>query len=178
MKIKFLLITVGLAATLCISSQNLFAAEAKDGDVKATASDKAFMNKAAIGGMTEISLGKLAGEKGESKEVKEFGEKMVTDHTKIADNLKEVAGKLGVTLPEKIDATHQAKIDKMEKMSGTTFDSAYVNAMVTAHQKDIAAFEEAGKETKNEDLKKFIDDSVPTMKEHLETIKKFSQVKK
>jgi putative membrane protein len=131
MKIKFLLITVGLAATLCISSQNLFAAETKDGDVKATASDKAFMNKAAIGGMTEISLGKLAGEKGESKEVKEFGEKMVTDHTKIADNLKEVAGKLGVTLPEKIDATHQAKIDKMEKMSGTAFDSAYVNAMVT-----------------------------------------------
>ena len=67
---------------------------------------------------------------------------------------------------------------KWRRCQVPAFDSAYVNGMVTAHQKDIAAFEEAGKETKNEDLKKFIDDSVPTMKEHLETIKKFSQVKK
>jgi putative membrane protein len=178
MKIKPLVYTLGLAIALCASSQNLFAADAKEGEAKATASDKAFMKKAANGGMTEVSLGKLAGEKGESKEVKDFGDKMVKDHTKIADNLKEVAGKLGVTLPEKVDATHQAKIDKMEKMSGAAFDKAYVNGMVMAHEKDIAAFEEAGKETKNEELKKFIDDSVPTMKEHLEMIKKFSQAKK
>ena len=178
MKIKFLFVTLGFAAALCVSAQDLFATDAKEGEAEATASDKAFIKKAAIGGMTEVSLGKLAGEKGESKEVKDFGEKMVKDHTKIADNLKEVAGKLGVTLPEKVDATHQAKIDKMEKESGTGFDSAYVNAMVMAHEKDIAAFEEAGKETKNADLKKFIDDSLPTMKEHLDMIKKFSQAKK
>jgi len=178
MKIKFLFVSLGLAVALCFSGQSLFATDAKEGEAKATASDKTFMKKAAVGGMTEISLGKLAGEKGDSKEVKDFGEKMVKDHTKIADDLKAVAGKLGVTLPEKIDATHQAKIDTMEKKAGTAFDSAYVNAMVMAHQKDIAAFEGAAKETKNEDLKKFIDDSLPTMKEHLEEIKKFSQVKK
>jgi putative membrane protein len=178
MKIKFLFVTLGFAAALCVSGQDLFATDAKEGEPKATASDKAFIEKAAMGGMTEVSLGKLAGEKGESKEVKDFGEKMVKDHTKIADNLKEVAGKLGTTLPEKVDATHEAKIDKMEKKSGTDFDSAYVNAMVMAHEKDIAAFEQAGKETKNADLKKFIDDSLPTMKEHLEMIKKFSQAKK
>lgn len=178
MKTKFLFVILGLAATLSVSGELLFAADAKEGEARATVSDTAFMKKAANGGMTEVSLGKLAGEKGESKEVKDFGEKMVTDHTKIGDNLKEVAGKLGVTLPEKIDATHQKKIDEMEKKSGAAFDKAYVNAMVTAHEKDIAAFEEAGKETKNEDLKKFIDDSVPTMKEHLEMIKNFSQAKK
>jgi putative membrane protein len=178
MKLEFLFVTLGLAVALCVSGQNLFATDATEGEARTTASDKAFMKKAAIGGMTEVSLGKLAGEKGESKEVKDFGEKMVKDHTKIADNLKEVAGKLEVTLPEKVDATHQVKIDKMEKASGTGFDSAYVNAMVMAHKKDIAAFEEAGKETKNEDLKKFIDDSVPTMKEHLDMINKFSQTKK
>jgi putative membrane protein len=83
-----------------------------------------------------------------------------------------------VTLPDKVNAMHQAKIDKMDKMSGTAFDQAYVNAMVMDHEKDVAEFEKAGKEVKNEDLKKFIDDSVPTMKEHLEMIKKFSQAKK
>lgn len=176
MKIKHLVVTLGLAIALCASGQNIFAAD--ENGAKATAAEKTFIKKAANGGMTEVNLGKLAAEKGDSKEVKDFGSQMVKDHSKINDNLKEVAGKLGVTLPEKVNAMHQAKIDKMEKMSGTAFDKAYVNGMVMAHEKDIAEFEKAGKEVKNEDLKKFIDDSVPTMKEHLEMIKKFSQAKK
>lgn len=175
MKIKPLF-TLGLAIALCASGQNIFAAD--ENGAKATAAEKAFIKNAANGGMTEVNLGKLAAEKGESQEVKDFGNQMVKDHSKINDNLKEVAGKLGVTLPDKVNAKHQAKIDKMEKMSGAAFDKAYVNGMVMAHEKDIAEFEKAGKEVKNEDLKKFIDDSVPTMKEHFEMIKQFSQAKK
>ena len=175
MKIKTL-ITLGLAIALSALGQNIFAADAKEAN--ASASEKAFMKKAADGGMTEVELGKLAADKGGSQEVKDFGDKMVKDHTKIGDNLKEIAGKLDVTLPEKVSEKHQAKIDKLGKMSGAAFDKTYVNEMVMAHEKDIAAFEKAGKEAKNEDLKKFIDDSVPTMKEHLEMVKKFSQAKK
>lgn len=176
MRIKRLVFTFGLAVALCLSSQSLFAAD--ENPAKATSMEKTFIKKAADGGMTEVSLGKLAAEKGESQEVKDFGNQMVKDHSKINDSLKEVAGKLGVTLPEKVNAIHQATIDKMEKMSGAAFDKAYVNAMVMDHEKDVAEFENAGKEVKNEDLKKFIDDSVPTMKEHLDMIKKFSQAKK
>lgn len=170
------LITLGLAIGICALGQYTLAAEADQ--AKASASEKAFMKKAADGGMTEVELGKLAADKGGSQEVKDFGEMMVKDHTKIGDNLKEVASKLDVTLPEKVGEKHQAKIDKLAKMSGAAFDKVYVNEMVMAHEKDIAAFEKAGKDAKNEDLKKFIDDSVPTMKEHLEMVKKFSQAKK
>jgi len=65
----------------------------------------------------------------------------------------------------------------MSGMSGAAFDKAYVQEMVKAHEKDIAMFERADKEVKSEDLKKFIEDTVPTMKGHLEMIKKFDRAK-
>ena len=175
MKIKSLLLASGLSLVLCAVAQPSIAAD--ESAMKTTAKETAFIKKAAGGGMTEVELGKLASEKGGSQEVKDFGDKMVKDHSKINDNLKEVAGKLNVTLPDKVDSMHQAKIDKMNKMSGASFDKAYVNGMIIAHDKDIAEFEKADKEAKSDDLKKFIEDSLPTMKEHLEMIKKFSQAK-
>jgi putative membrane protein len=167
-------VTTLLAATaLCAAS-----GFAKDKEMKTGGMDAAFIPKAASGGMTEVELGKLAAEKGASQEVKDFGNQMVKDHSKANDELKEVAGKMNVTVPEKVDAKHQAMIAKMSALSGAAFDKAYVKGMVKAHQEDIALFESADKEVKNEDLKKFIENTLPVMKEHLAMIEKFDQVKK
>ena len=175
MKTKYLIVTLGLALALSAYGPHSFAAD--ETEMKATTMEKTFIKKAAMGGMTEVKLGEMASQKGDSKEVKGFGDKMVKDHTKINDNLKEVAGKLGATVPEDLDAMHKAKVAKMDKMSGAAFDKAYVNGMIMAHEKDIAEFQKADKEVKSDDLKKFIEDSIPTMQEHLEMIKKFSQAK-
>jgi len=161
------------AAALC--AHGSLAAEKK---MEATAKEKAFVMKAANGGMTEVELGKLAAEKGASQEVKDFGNQMVKDHSKANDELKEVAGQMNVTMPAKVDAKHQAMIAKMSALSGAAFDKAYVNGMVKAHKEDIALFESADKEVKNEDLKQFIEKTVPVMKGHLGMIEKFEQVKK
>ena len=175
MKIKTLACTLGLAAALCAPWQQSFAAD--EDAPKPTAMEKSFIKKAADGGMTEVELGRLASEKGGSDEVKDFGKQMVDDHGKINDNLKEVAAKMNVTVPEKVSAKHHATIEKMSGMSGADFDKAYVKMMVKDHKKDIAEFEKADKQVKNEDLKKFIEDSMETMKGHLEKIEKFDQAK-
>ncbi len=177
MKIRTAALTLGLAAALCTPWQHSFAADESAGG-HATAMEKKFIKKAADGGMTEVELGQLAAEKGGSSDVKDFGNEMVKDHTKINDNLKEVAGKLNVQVPAAVSAKHKATIDKMSGMSGADFDSAYVKEMVKDHKKDIAEFEEASKEVKNDDLKKFIDDSMSMMKDHLAKIEKFDQAKK
>ncbi len=177
MRLKQLAYTFGLAAALSLPLHKVSAADKEMGG-KATAAEKTFIMKAANGGMTEVDLGKVAADKGGSSEVKDFGNQMVKDHSKANDKLKEVAGKMGVTVPAKVDAKHQAKVDKMSGMSGAAFDKMYVSEMVKAHEKDIADFEMADKEVKNADLKSFIEETVPVMKEHLEMIKKFDQAKK
>ena len=170
---KSFITTLFAATALCAAS-----GFATDKEMKTGGIDETFIRKAANGGMTEVELGKLAAEKGASHEVKDFGNQMVKDHTKANDELKEVAGKMNVMVPEKVDAKHQAMIAKMSALSGVTFDKAYVNGMVKAHKEDIALFESAGKEVKSEDLKKFIGNTIPIMKEHLEMIEKFDQAKK
>jgi putative membrane protein len=140
--------------------------------------EKTFIMKAANGGMMEVDLGKVAADKGESSEVKDFGKQMMKDHSKANEQLKDVASKMGVTLPSQLDATHQDKIAKLSGLMGAAFDKAYVKAMVADHKKDISEFEAASGKVKNPDLKKFIDETVPVMKEHLEMIQKFDQAKK
>ena len=63
--------------------------------------DKTFMKKAAKGGMMEVAMGNLAAQNGQSDDVKSFGKRMVTDHSKANDELKSIASQKGVTLPGK-----------------------------------------------------------------------------
>jgi putative membrane protein len=165
-----------MATALALPLYSSAAAE-ENGEMKATSVEKTFIMKAANGGMTEVEAGKAAAEKGASDAVKDFGNRMVKDHSKANDQLKKVASKMGVSVPDKVDAAHQGKLAKLSKLSGAAFDKAYVMDMIKAHQKDIAEFEAADKEVKNADLKKFIQDTVPVMKEHLEMIQKFDQAK-
>lgn len=173
MTIKPLTLVAALAGALCISSAS--AAEKTD---TGSATDTTFIMKAANGGMTEVTLGKIAAEKGASQEIKDFGNQMVKDHSKANDQLKEVAGKMSVEVPAKMDAKHEAMVAKLSRMSGAAFDQAYAKAMVKDHEEDVAEFQAADRKVKNADLKKFIENTVPVMKEHLEMIKKFDQVKK
>ena len=62
------------------------------------------MKEAAIGGMAEVELGTLAKEKASNPDVKAFGDRMVTDHSKANDELKQWAQQKNVTLPAEIDA--------------------------------------------------------------------------
>ena len=125
MKTKSITLALGLAAVLCIPLQLSSAAD-KEAGHKPTSVEKIFIKKAADGGMTEVELGRLAAEKGGSDEVKDFGNQMVKDHSKINDDLKEVAGKMNVTVPGEVSAKHHATIEKMSSMSGAGFDKAYV----------------------------------------------------
>ena len=175
MKTKNFVVTLGITlvtAALCFGAEK----EKSSGSEKSNM-DATFIKKATIGGMTEVELGKIAADKGQKQEVKDFGQRMVKDHGKANDDLKSVASKMNVEVPDKVNAKHQAVIDRFSKMSGDAFDAAYVKAMVKDHQKDIAEFEKAQGEVKNEDLKKFISDTVPVMKEHLEMAEKMEGAK-
>jgi len=132
--------------------------------------DKSFVVKAAQGGMTEVQLGQLAADKATSQDVKDFGSKMVTDHGKANDELKSIASSKGITLPDKLDAKHQAMVDKMNGLSGAAFDKAYVDAMVGAHKKDNALFAKEASSGQDADIKAFAAKTDETVKMHLSMI--------
>ena len=113
------------------------------------AADKRFMDKAAQGGMAEVELGHLAEQNGSSQQVKDFGKRMVNDHSKANDQLKQLASKENVTLPTSLDAKDQATKDRLSKLQGAAFDKAYMKDMVMDHKKDVADFKHESMDAKN-----------------------------
>jgi putative membrane protein len=133
--------------------------------------DQEFVNKAAQGGMAEVMLGQTASTKGTSPDVKNFGNRMVTDHGKANDELKQLAQTKGVTLPADVDDESKQMSDKLSKLSGKDFDKEYISGMVEDHEKDVKEFEKASKDAKDPDLKAWAAKTLPTLQDHLKMAK-------
>jgi putative membrane protein len=132
--------------------------------------DTNFILAAAQGGMTEVKLGELAATNGMRDDVKEFGQMMVKDHTAINDDLKALAAQKGVTLPDSLDAQHQAMVDKMAALTGSGFDDAYIKGMIKAHQEDARVFKAEFTATHDSDIERFLDQSIPVVEMHLKNV--------
>ncbi|MFZ3341947.1 MAG: DUF4142 domain-containing protein [Terriglobales bacterium] len=132
-----------------------------------SASDKKFVRAAAEGGLAEVELGKLATEKGSSEDVKKFGQRMVTDHSKANEQLKQAASSQGIELPEHLSAKDKALKERLSKLDGPSFDKAYMASMVKDHKADVADFEKESDNGKDTAIKQFATSTLPTLKDHL-----------
>jgi putative membrane protein len=132
-----------------------------------SAGDAGFAKDAAIGGMMEVELGRIATQNASSDKVKQFGQRMVDDHTKAGNELKAVAAKHNLTLPDQLDSKHQMMVDRFSKMSGAQFDREYMSDMVKDHETDIADFRKETSSGSNRDLKDFAAATLPTLQDHL-----------
>jgi putative membrane protein len=129
--------------------------------------DRKFIAEAASGGMAEVELGKLAQAKASSEQVKQFGARMVADHSKANDELKQLAQAKGVAVPAAADKSHHGEMSKLDKLSGADFDRQYMSHMVSDHRKDVSDFKKASESAKDGDLKAWAEKTLPTLQEHL-----------
>ena len=136
-----------------------------------SAADKDFVMKAAIGGMSEVQMGQTAQQKGQSADVKTFGNRMVTDHSKANDELKQLATTKGLALPTDVDAAHKKTADEIAAKSGKAFDKAYMTDMVKDHEEDVKEFEKQSKSANDADIKNWAAKTLPTLQEHLRMAK-------
>jgi putative membrane protein len=126
-----------------------------------------FLREAGYADLAEVQLGQLAEQKASSPEVKQFAERMVTDHTKNDDQLKQVAKQEGVMLPDKLSAKDEATKARLDKLSGKEFDHAYMLDMVRDHTTDVAKFKDESKENLAPAVKNYVDQTLPTLESHL-----------
>src|SRR5271169_2862203 len=137
--------------------------------------DSSFAMKAAAGGMAEVKMGQLAQEKGTDDAVKAFGQRMVDDHSKAGDRLKDVASKDGVALPTDVSKADQREYNRLSKLSGKDFDQAYAQAMVKDHVTDIANFKKEAMSGGDPGLKQFATETLPTLQDHLKQAREMAR---
>jgi putative membrane protein len=137
--------------------------------------DESFVKEVAQGGVAEVELGKLATEKASNDRVKQFGQKMVTDHTKANDELKPIATSKNIPIASNLNSKHQATYNRMKGMPGAAFDRAYVSDMLRDHEKDVVAFRKESTSGQDPDVKAFAAKTLPTLEEHLKMIRDLSK---
>jgi len=140
-------------------------------EAQAAMTDLAFAKDAARGGLAEIKLGKLAEGSGSSEAVKTFGTRMVAEHTKAGDKLKEAAALEHITLPTDLAARDQASYDRLSKLSGADFDRAYAQEMLEDHQQDLRAFQREANGGHDAAIRGFASQTLPIIQQHWEQAK-------
>ncbi len=128
-----------------------------------------FLTKAANGGMAEVDAGKLADTKALSADVKRFAMMMVMDHTKANAEVKALAAARNVTLPAMVSDDKKKTADDLAAKSGSAFDKAYMDQMIKDHKETINLFEKGADDSKDAEVKTFINNTLPKLKMHLDS---------
>ena len=128
--------------------------------------------------LIEVELGKLAVEKGTSDAVKQFGQKMIDDCTKAADEAKQLAEAGHVNVPAAPDSKHQSRVDKLAKLSGAEFDKAYAKDQLKYHQQNLRKYQDEAQYGSVEEVKNFASKSLPMVQQHLALAKELNKNKK
>ncbi len=139
---------------------------AQQGAPALSSQDKNFVKNAAMDNQMEIQLGQLAARQGSSQDVKNFGQRMVTDHTQAYQKIMSIAQQKGLSVPSTLDKDRQKKVDDLAKKSGADFDRAFLNEMAKNHREDINKFEKEARDGKDQDIKSYASQMLPSLKEH------------
>jgi putative membrane protein len=168
MKSLILAAAFSVAATAALAQSSMAPAQSQQGQ-KVSSATQQFVQKAAITDMFEIKAGDLVQQKAQSNDYKQFGQMIKTDHTKTSDQVKSMAKNMpGLQLPTDLDSAHKSKFDKLQSLSGAQFEDQFKKDVVAGHQDAIKLFEGYAQKGDNADLKKFAQDTLPKLKEHLQ----------
>ena len=137
--------------------------------------DNSFVRKALQGGLAEVQFGQLALQKSSNDDVKQFAQRMVNDHTKLGDEMKQIAQQLKVKVPDSPSGKDKSAINKLQALNGDDFDKAYIKDMVKAHQQDEKDFKTEANNTANPAIKQVASQGVQVIGEHLQMIQQIAQ---
>ena len=129
--------------------------------------DRQFLTRAAMMDLAEIETGRLAVSQGASESVRQFGQRMIDDHTRTSQQLTQMASAAGFAPPQTLDAKRRAAAAKLARLTGAEFDRAYMKQMVKDHQEAVSLYQRQSTRGTLPDLRSFASATLPALQEHL-----------
>jgi putative membrane protein len=129
-----------------------------------------FINTAIDGGRTEVKLSTVAAHVSQNPRIVRFAKMMITDHTKGIEDLKVLRKKELINPHDALSPEHRKLIDSLSKLFGTDFDKAYMQVMVTDHEKTVGLVREETNE-REPSVQALARNILPTIEMHLDSAK-------
>ncbi len=188
MKTKYLFLCAGISTVLFScnpkptpSSQNdttEIASEPVDTAIANNQSVDNFAHDAAIGGMMEVESSANMIKLTENPDIQTLAAMMVKDHGAANAELKEIAKKENLNLPQALPSDKMEELTKLGNMKEDEANVHYAALMVKEHQQAVALFTSASQNESNPALKAFAAKHLPTLKahaSHAESVNKIMQ---
>ncbi|GAX34986.1 DUF4142 domain-containing protein [Nodularia sp. NIES-3585] len=143
--------------------------EAKDSQNSLTEIDRIYMQEAAQAGMAEVEMAKLALEKSDNENIKQYAQQMIQDHTLLNEELIQLAQQKGMNLPSNIGSKYQALKAQLSELSGENFDQAYTNeAGINGHMENLIIHTRQLQLGQDPELQAFAVKNLPIVEAHLQ----------
>lgn len=126
-----------------------------------------FVTKATHGSAAEVELGRTAADQGYVGMVKDFGQRMVRDHTRLNAELAALATREGCMVPTGPSDMQMMEIGELAGLGKSIFGLAYARNQVKGHEQTIALFKRAANELADPDLRLWASRTIPTLEHHL-----------
>ena len=120
------------------------------------------------GNVAEVKLGQLAAERGQSQQVREYGDMLKKDHTKSLEKASSLANEIGVPASSELTDRQRKQFESLQKLSGDEFDTTFLSQMVREHQTDIAKFSAQAQNGSDPEVMAFAQETLPTLQAHLQ----------
>lgn len=163
--------TVQAQATKARAPANAPTNTTKAADDHTPINDALFAQAAAASGMTEVAVGQIGEQKATDSQLKEFSQRVVADHTKMNQELMDLASRKGIALPAQIDPRGQFAIHSLGSESPEAFDRCYAKAQLAIHLEAVGVFEAEAKRGQDPEVKALAAKALPKIKEHLSMLK-------
>jgi putative membrane protein len=154
-------------STTCLAA-GLFGLLAGQASAALSPGDRTFAEKAASGGMAEIATAQLAQQKAASPQVKQFADRMITDHTQANNELQQIAQQQNFELPSQPNQQERSAAQRLNGMKGSAFDRSYAQAELRDHQQDVALFQKEATSGQDPALKQYAQKTLPVLRQHLQ----------
>lgn len=156
-----------------LSNQNATSQNTNNQNSNSSAPEQAtvFLTKALQGGSTEVQMGKLALDKSQNAEVKNFAQHLIKDHSQAGENVKKLAGAKQLPLPTQISSNQQSQLTHLASLSGAEFDKEFMALNVQIHEKDVAEFQNQASSNPDHEVRALAANTLPKLQTHLKMAK-------
>jgi len=158
---------VAIAAALVIGCAQAASQWESQTSSKVDEATETFVKKAAQFGMGEVELGRWVQNRSDDAQVKQLGQHLADDHGKANSELRQIAERLGISMPTPLSEEQMQLQARLEKLDGAEFRREFVGGVVAGHKKCVADFQEYAQNGTNEEVRAFGQKYLPTLKDHL-----------
>lgn len=134
-------------------------------------SEQDFVRRAAIANLMEIQSSRLALQRSQNQDIRDYAQQMIRDHQTTMSGLTR-AGQ-GIATPESLTGEYRSLLRELRR-AGQNFDREYVDLQIDVHEDTIDLFEQYAKSGNNSTLQQFAQQTLPTLRNHLRSAQELS----